>query len=462
MSNTHLRDRHGLVLRPATPGRGRSGGPAPTHWGPLLVLVAAAFPMQLPHSVPLIGYPSLLDVAMLGALWSLFASLAFRGRIVLPYHPLLVLVAIPVYVTALSMLWSRDLAATMQTTLSSAFAMVAYVYVLSEMGRMSAARIYRYIRWFSYLLLVPAVLMLLHVPGFAPQESGLEETSAEYVGYFSRLSHPFIGRSNNLATVLAFFVPILAHRTLVARTRADGVAAATVITAVVLTQSRGVLLALLITVPLLLVSSPDLRHRGERTLRAVGKTALFAAAVLGLLFWVNPATSEFFATRFTTTGVDERTQLFDAAVDLVATQPVTGYGGGISPIEDNGVSGERAHNTYLQQAISFGVPLGVLVSSSLVAIVPFLFTRRTRAGVVVGYAVLGQLVIFATESSYEGNVLRVLFSLSLGLGVALVHAEAEEHGVDRPSTRATFGRRVRHRDGDREVIDVRRIETGHA
>jgi hypothetical protein len=102
------------------------------------------------------------------------------------------------------------------------------------------------------------------------------------------------------------------------------------------------------------------------------------------------------------------------------------------------------------------------VSLSLVAIVPFLFTRRTRAGVVVGYAVLGQLLIFTTESSYEGSVLRVLFYLSLGLGIALVHAEGAPHGVDRPSTRATFGRPARAGDGGREIIDVRGIEAGRA
>jgi len=440
MSDGQLEPAHGLALRPvgtvsADPRRRR--GLLRWHWGLFLVLVAAAFPVQLGHSLPVIGSPSLIDVAMLGALWSLLAGLALRRRIVPAYRALFVIVAIPVYVTAVSMMWSQDLSSTMQTTLSSLFGLVAYAYVVRETVGMSAEDVYRYIRWFVYLLLVPAVLMLLRVPGFAPHEIGLETTSAEYIGYFSRLSHPFIGRSNNLATVLAFFVPILAHRALVTRTRVDRLAALTVIAAVALTQSRGVLLALLVTVPLLLVSSPDLRHRAWSTLLAIGKTALVALAVLGLLVWRNPETSEFFSTRFTAAGVDERTTLLGAGLDLVETRPLIGYGGGISPIEENGTSGQPAHNTYLQQAISFGVPLGVLVSLALVATVPFLFTRRTRMGLVVGYAVLGQLVIFATESSYEGTVLRVLFYLSLGLGVALLHADGKVHGFDLRTTGAT-------------------------
>jgi O-Antigen ligase len=427
-----------FVVRPwpeSRPNSLRSRGWRRRHIGLFLLIAAAAVPVQWGRSLPLLGYPSVLDLALIGALWSLFAGLAFTGRVVIAYPRLLVIVAIPAFVTALSMLWSQDLGSTMQTTLASLFGLVAYVYILREMHGMSVERIHRYIRWFVYLLLVPPILMLVGVPGFTPQERGISETSAEYVGYFSRLSHPFIGRSNNLASVLAFFVPILAYRALVARSRADGLAAITVVTAVVLTQSRGVLLALLVTGPLLVMSSPDLRRQAVRILGAIGISALIATALLIVLVQTNPATTEFFSTRFSATGIEERQRLLDEGVDRVAARPLAGYGGGISPLGDTESGGERAHNTYLQQAISFGVPLGVVVSASLLVIVPFLFTRRSPAGFVVGYAVMGQLVIFATESSYEGNVQRVLFYLSLGLGVAIVAAR-EEGGGDAQRTPA--------------------------
>jgi O-antigen ligase len=425
-------------LPPRVPDRHRSDGRVPRHWGLLLLLIAAAVPVQLDRSVPLIGYPSLLDVALLGALWSLFAGLALKRVIVIRHPALFIVLAIPVYVTALSMLWSQDLVLTTRTALTSVFGLLVYVYVLREMSDLPAEQIYRYMRWFVYLLIVPSVLLLLRIPGFAPQETGLDKTSTDYLGYFTRFSHPFIGRSNNLATVLAFFVPILAHRALVTRASADRVAAVAVITAVVLTQSRGVLLALLVVCPLLLLSSPELRRSRGRMLRAVGRSALVAAAALGLLIRLNPETGQFFSTRFTAAGVSERATLLDQGWDRVTARPLAGYGAGVAPLGATGTVDGPAHNTYLQQLISFGIPLGVLVSVSLIATVLFFFTRRTTAGLVIGYAVLGQLLIFASQSSFEGTVLRVLFYLSLGLGVALVQAEGDGTGVQRltPDARA--------------------------
>jgi O-Antigen ligase len=402
------------------------------HVGLIALLVAAAAPVQSSHSLPLLGRASALDLVLLGALWSLFAGVAFTGRGEIVYPPLFVFLAIPAFVTSLSMLWSDDLGSTMQQAFASVLGLVAYAYVLRETDGMSSERIYRYMRWFVYLLVVPPILMLLEVPGFAPQEPGLSETSAEYVGYFSRFSHPFIGRSNNLASVLAFFVPILAYRALVARTRADRVAAVTVVAAVVLTQSRGVLIALLLTAPLLFLSSAELRRHSRRVVWATGITVLVAAALLGVLIRLNPATTEFFSTRFSSSGLDERQNLLEEGVERVVARPLAGYGGGISPLGEFETGGEDAHNTYLQQAISFGVPLGAVVSASLIAIVPFLFTRRSSTGLVVGYAVLGQLVIFATEASFEGTVLRVLFYLSLGLGVALVRSGEDGREIEQP------------------------------
>jgi hypothetical protein len=90
--------------------------------------------------------------------------------------------------------------------------------------------------------------------------------------------------------------------------------------------------------------------------------------------------------------------------------------------------GEGVHNTYLQQVLSFGLTLGIVVGLALCATAIFFLARQRGSPLagVIGYAVLVQLAIFLFEASFEGSVLRVLFYLSMGLSVALLRAVERE------------------------------------
>ena len=54
-------------------------------------------------------------------------------------------------------------------------------------------------------LLVPCALMWAGVRGFQPP-AWLDPESGDYISYFARLSHPWIGRSNNPATLFVVAV----------------------------------------------------------------------------------------------------------------------------------------------------------------------------------------------------------------------------------------------------------------
>jgi hypothetical protein len=77
--------------------------------------------------------------------------------------------------------------------------------------------------------------------------------------------------------------------------------------------------------------------------------------------------------------------------------------------------------------VCFGIPLGLLVGLGLVGIsIAFFRAGRPPISLVVGYAVLVQLISYLFEASFEGVNLRILFYLSVGFGVALVRAAERE------------------------------------
>ena len=407
----------------------------------MLVLLAAAMPYRLSTAAPVINSVSILDILLLVVAMTLCLDLAFKP-IDLGYPPLFGLLCVPLFVSVLSLAWSEDPAETLRSAIISVEGIIAYLFVVREMSGISAVRVMTFIKRYAYLLIIPGVLLLLHVPGFGPQEQGLSETSGSFTSYYTRLSHPILGRSNNLATLLAFLAPLLLYWGHVRGDRRMTVAGFVGLAAIFMTQSRGVLLALLLVAVLFGLFAASRRGTGRR--RGLGRRILVAVSVgvlaIGVLYTINPATQEYFDGRLTLANIEDRSELASEALEDIEKRPALGYGAGVSPSSEESVTvaGEWSktdvHNTYLQQILYFGIPLGVVVALSLWAAVLLLLGRRENpfAGV-VAYALTVQLLLFLFESSFEGTVLRVLFYLTLGLAVALLRsADAES-----PETRQT-------------------------
>jgi O-antigen ligase len=86
------------------------------------------------------------------------------------------------------------------------------------------------------------------------------------------------------------------------------------------------------------------------------------------------------------------------------------------------------HNTFVQQALYYGLPLGLVISLALCGIAGVFLARRHATAIagVIAYALMVQLISFLFESSFEGSVLRVLFYMSVGLATALLRAVERE------------------------------------
>lgn len=418
----------------------------------MAVLIAAAMPIRMPSGLPIVNSVSILDLLLIVVLATLVLDLAIRPLNV-GYSELFWLLCLPFVLSTVSLAWSHDPAATLRAVLIYGEGLIAYLFVIRELDGLPPARIITYIKRYAYLLIIPAVLLLLHVPGFAPHVD-FKHSSGGYLTYYTRLSHPILGGSNNLATVLAFFAPILLYWGHTRHDRRATRAGFIALLAIFLTLSRGILLAFVIAGLLYAVLAP----RGRRALHPGlrGKVAaafVMGAVAVGVFYMVNPATREFFAGRFTSANVDTRAELISVSFTKITSSPVLGYGSGVNPTiteidpdvygnELHGVNAYRpppkldVHNAYLQQALYFGLPLGLLVSLSLWGTAGVFFARRRSAALagVIAYTLLAQLVSFLFESSFEGTVLRVLFFLSIGLATALLRSSEEESRIPQGAT----------------------------
>jgi hypothetical protein len=404
-------------------------------------------PVRFSVYLPLVNSIDVLDIVLIPLGFTILLDLLL-WRVETGPRAVFLLLTAPVVVCALSLAWSQDRAQTTRALIIYVEGLLAYLVVVREFNGVSFEAAVRYVELFGYLLIVPAILLLLHVPGFEPEGvAGLSHTSGGYLSYYTRLSHPVLGRSNNLATLLAFLVPVLFCVGARYRRRGAVVAGVVLTAAVVATLSRGTMLALVAgEITWLLVrprsrsasSSPFAAHRSAvRT--ALAGTGFIALCLLALIIF-NPSTRDLIGTRLNLVNADLRLGFAQDAFARLADRPFLGFGGGVSPDPNLAIG---VHNTYLQQMLYFGVPLGVFVGACLVLLaVVLLSTARTDPLLAaVGCGVVVQLVVFFVESSFEGTVLRVLFYLIFGLLISVARAAAVSHAaVDAVQSARTRGR----------------------
>jgi O-antigen ligase len=414
-----------------------------------LLLLAAAAPWRYYGSFPLVASVSVLDAAIALAAVVLLARMAMLRDVDIGDRWAAVLVAVLPLLCVTSLLWTTDATATALETVSYAEGLVAYFFAVSQTRGLPAWRIVRMLRRFLYALLIPPVLMLLHVPGFAPQQPGLSPSDGNYLSYFSRLSHPFTGRSNNLATILLLLCVVLVHWAWTHRDVATEVAALVCTAGIILTISRGAIVALGAAALLaMLLPSPTRRGRGRRPAGLAVVAGVVLAGLSTSYYLLNPTTQEFFGGRLSSSNITLREVRFSVGLDRLLLRPFVGYGAGTVPGSDIEIAG-GVHNTYLQQLLAYGVVLGFLGVLSLVALaIHFLWRRPAGVRRAVGLTLVALLVNFAVESSFEGSALRVIIYLNLGMLVGLVRADEDEAGTPLPGEPRT-ARQVVPADGQR-------------
>jgi O-antigen ligase len=339
----------------------------------------------------------------------------------------------------LSLAWSDDLVSTFRQIGIFAEAVVAYWVAVNVFAPLPASVSFRYLGLFLVLLLLGSILSLAQVPGFGPPTYGLQEGSPDHVAYlaayYSRLGHPFYGLHNDFASVLSLFTfPFLAWA-VVRRSGAYFVLSVCTLAAVVLTQSRGVIAATVLGGVVFLAAER------RRLLRWLPGVAFGSAVVLSIGYFyyqINETVQTYLADRLQFTTIQVRRDILSAALERLSDAPVFGYGGGVVPGGDP-VLAEGVHNTYLQQMLYYGIPLGLVATAALWILATLLlrWPARSKAvtltAVAMGVSMLVQLVQFLGETSFEATLPKTALYLFVGLCVVTLQNLNRDAGSSQPA-----------------------------
>lgn len=376
-----------------------------------LLVASAAFPIRF--DVPGGHTASLFDLAVVACVALLALMESIRRTITYPPRRILLAILIPVLIAVASMWWSIDRVGSLLAAASWVEAIIVLTFVVLSLGEESPSHVIKWFAWLGLALLVAPILMYLHLKGFDPPAQ-ISRSSGDFLSYYTRFSHPFLGRSNNLATLLVIlYLPLAywAHRY-----HRHRFAALAVGVAILLALSRGVLLALVISVLFMTMRG---QGRAAKLARSLILPFCIALPIELIIMKTVPVVSQNIGGRASTAGVVARQHLLSDGAANLGHNLWIGAGAG---------AGASVHNTFLQQLIYFGLPLGIVVVVCLLQVPRWFFTVRlvntsnhdlARAcgwGVVAGY------LTFLTESGFEGALLRPVIFLCFGLCVALTMA----------------------------------------
>ncbi len=399
----------------------------------LTLIIALAFPVRIWWSFGPFASFSPMDVVLLMGLAGLLLHALSTGVIRTGRGSVAIALAVPVLFCYFSFLWTVNRTETLKAALTYTEALAAFLITITLFNNFKSETIARLLGIFVFLIILTAILSEAGFPGLAQQippnlVSGSPDYAAFVLSYHARLSHPFIGLSNNLATVLAFFPIVFAAYAKATKRNSFHWLAMLCILAVVLTLSRGVIGALVLA-----YGFYALGYRGSLKRLWKGGTAL-ALIVAGLFAFVmsNPLVGKHLADRLLMININYRLEVWRDVLGELADRPLWGFGAGVSLSEVTGFLLRSTHNAFLAQLFYFGLPGGLVVAGSIL-LIPILFAlwrlsdnkaRFMRRATIL--SLVGQMIIFSCQASFAGSVLRVLFYFSVGAAVMLVKALERE------------------------------------
>lgn len=400
-------------------------------------MLAASAPVRLRYGLLIFNSFTPLDLALLLSPFVVVGlALAANGRVHLGDRLVAVVLSLPLVLGLLSALWTRDPAATFYYCVQSALALAAYLLTVNLLRGQPPTLVVRLTTGFVFLAVLVPVLSFARVPGFEPTILALEGTQDATVyslSYYTRLSHPFWGLSNNLATILAFFPLLLWTAARERHSRIIGLVAVLAVVGVLATLSRGIAVALVAGTGLFALLAGSYRRSVFVAL------AVLVAALVGAALAIEQLVGDvpgLLSDRFTAASVDVRAAKFEVAWEKLAAAPLLGYGAGVVADSHPELQG-GTHNTYIESLLYYGVPLGMLFNLSLLSLPLHLAIRRRRAAApsampaALASSVAVLLLVFASQSSFEGALLRVVIYFSLALGVSLLDAARPGGGAAR-------------------------------
>jgi len=393
----------------------------------LLFVVMMAFPMRFWITMGPFSSFSVSDVAIITAAFAWVGYSLVSGTVPVGSNRIFGALLIPLVIGAVSLLWTVDKIQTLKVLVVYAEAIAAFLTTIFLFRFLTFESIAILIKIYLCIVIFSAVFSYLEIPGFHAQiPPGLswEIQDAYYITYDARFSHPFIGQSNNLASILAFFPFILASCFRITGSKSYIWILCLTIIAIMATLSRGVLLSLGIGL-LIHLFTRNIKLMNVR--RLIGCVVIITIGVV-MFFTFNPVALTHLRERLSPAEIYTRIELFQQTINAVKKAPFFGYGAGVSLNLITESSLQSVHNTYLEQLLYFGIIGGIPVLAAFLAIpiliikIPVLNQSARTMRKAVALSMVIQLLIFMSHPSFEATLLRVLILFSLGIGISLIYA----------------------------------------
>jgi hypothetical protein len=419
---------------------------------PLVTLVCAV-PFRFTYRVGPFQSVSLLDGVLALCLGWLFLRAVATRRLFLGSRPVFVCLSLPVGASILSLAWTVSDGETVKTILLYGYALLFYLVTVSLFRGCSGESVMRFFAGLVLLSLLASLFMYLRVPGFEiyfPTEGFTpSEITDTLVSIYTRLSHPFIGRSNDFAAILGFPILPLVSWGVLRGKRAYLLAGLVAFAAMALTFSRGALVAFFLAMALWAYpvrSEPRIRRLGLAFLAILAVSLAGTRLVhLGEVGGRQLAGEAILRSRLNVVNMDRRIDAQKDYLDLLDRHPWTGIGAGVLWNTGDPLAVGSAHNYFLQQTVYYGWILGTGMNLSLLALPFFFFRRPSRSSRpvlvqnAIGCSILFLLIDSFMETTMEASVPRVLIHYMLGLSVLLLRSleaprpDAREAGDAAPS-----------------------------
>lgn len=401
-----------------------------------IYLLILFFALSVPYRFYGLNIPAISSFCIIepilgvGVIYLIFKILISR-RLRIGPRLLFYILLFPLILSIISLGWSSERAFTINEILVNIEALAAYLVVLNFGLHADKRELLRVLLFFSISLLLVSLLSypplsIFHVqlPGEQLMNDGAK--AAFLLSYNARLSHPFIGLSNNFATILAMLFPVIFYIGKGLSSKLWLFVASLLLGAIIATLSRGVSLATAASFGLVflykIISTFAL---SKNSVKYIGLISITSVILVLFVYFTIPEMANHLQDRFNSGGASARFGLAVEAFKSISKHPFLGYGGGV-PFSSHFTGGlTDIHNAYLQRIYWYGIPLGFISSLSIISIPLFLncipchdsFCQHVKEGMFI--AMLGQIFLGLIESSWEGSVLRVIIYALLGLFVAL-------------------------------------------
>lgn len=379
--------------------------------------------------LPTVSSFSLVEPVVFLGLVMLYCKIATRGHIRITQFLLTTVLFLPVILSAFSLLWTCQSGYTLNELAVNIEAFLIYFLTLSFGVNLSRKALLNILFIFCLSLLFVSLASYSSLSFLQPQLPGgsVNSWSSVYLfSYNARLSHPFIGLSNNFATILAMVFPFCLYTGKALHSRLWIALSALLLGAIGATLSRGVMLALFsafsIYFFLRLISSFRIRKSDfvHFAWIIVGTSAICFAA-----YNFVPQMGARLVDRLDLRGAKVRFIAIEEAINVISKQPILGYGGGIPFAAYSSASLTSIHNTFIQRFFWYGIPLGLLASCALCFLPVIIrkipckdkFCLEIRKGFFI--AMLCQVFLMLTEASWEGSTLRIIIFALIGLATSI-------------------------------------------